>query len=117
MAAMTPAVLGNQRYCRLFFERRGRAGAIPRHEKWRSSMKRIGLAVTTAIILATTVPAVAQRYDYDGRGWWGGERHHRYYGYRPYRHSYRYYHRDCYRDGYGCGRGYGYRSWWGGRRY
>lgn len=53
-------------------------------------MKRIGLAVTTAVILATTVPAVAQSYDYDGRGWWGGGRHHQYYRYRPYRHSYGY---------------------------
>jgi len=82
-------------------------------------MKRIGLAVTTAVVLATTVPAVAQRYDYDGRGWWGGERHYRYYGYRPHRHSYRLYGRDCYREWPGgpCVRrhGYGYRSWWGGR--
>ena len=68
-------------------------------------MKRIGLAVTTAVILATTVPAVAQSYDYDGRGWWGGGRHHQYYRYRPYRHSYGYSHRRY--D----------RSWWGGGRY
>jgi hypothetical protein len=82
-------------------------------------MKRIGLAVTTAIVLATTVPAAAQRYGYDGRGWWGGERYHRYYGYRPYRHSYRFYSRDCYRDWWGgpCVRRYGYRSYWGGGRY
>jgi hypothetical protein len=81
-------------------------------------MRRIGLAVATAIIVATTVPAVAQRYDYDGgRGWWGGERHYRHYGYRPYRHSYRY-SRDCYRWGGPCvRRSYGYRSWWGGGRY
>jgi len=81
-------------------------------------MKRIGLAVTTAIIIATTVPAVAQRYDYEGRGWWGGERHYRHYGYRAYRPSYRFSHRDCYRDWWGgpcVRRSYGYRSWWGGR--
>ena len=78
-------------------------------------MKKVGLAITTALVLATTVPAVAQRYD-GGRGWWGGERH---YGdsYRPYRYSYRTYRRDCHRDWRGgpCVRGYGYRSWWGGR--
>jgi hypothetical protein len=83
-------------------------------------MRRIGLAVATAIIVATTVPAMAQRYDYEGRGWWGGERHYRHYGYRPYRHSYRFSHRDCYRDRWGgpcVRRSYGYRSWWGGGRY
>jgi len=78
-------------------------------------MKRIGLAVTTAVILATTVPAVAQSYDYDGRGWWGGGRHHQYYRYRPYRHSYGYY--RPYQHSYGYSHRRNDRSWWGGGRY
>ena len=81
-----------------------------------SDEKRIGLAVATAVILATTVPAaLARRTTMMGKGWWGGGRHHQYYRYRalpaflrllpPLRHSYGYSHRR--HD----------RSWWGGGRY
>src|SRR5262245_8700478 len=116
MALITRTVVGNKPY-RNLFSYQVRSAPYRASRNGDLTMKRIGLAATTAIILATTVPAVGQGYDYyGGRGWWGGERHYRHYGYRPYRHSYRYYHRDCY--GYGCGRrGYGYRSWWGGGRY